>query len=135
MAVGVPALRRAMRQKLLRSLLDGGPALASLLQLIAKRGAAGAKFSADLTQLLAHFAAAGIPLSAGRAAPPDVRLTERERQTLRLIAEGYSNKGMARELGISAETVKWHLKQLYEKLQVSGRIQALNQAREWQLLS
>ncbi|VTN11550.1 transcriptional regulator NarL [Raoultella terrigena] len=105
-AVSVPALRRAVRQKLLRSLLDGGPALASLLQLIAKRGAAGAEFSADLTQLLAHFAAAGIPLSAGRAAPPDVRLTERERQTLRLIAEGYSNKGMARELGISAETVQ-----------------------------
>lgn len=134
-AVGVPALRRAIRQKLLRSLLDGGPDLASLLQLIAKRGAAGAEFSADLTQLLAQFAAAGIPFSAGCAAPPDVRLTERERQTLRLIAEGYSNKGMARELGISAETVKWHLKQLYEKLQVSGRIQALNQAREWRLLS
>jgi LuxR family maltose regulon positive regulatory protein len=29
--------------------------------------------------------------------------------------------------------VKWHLKQLYEKLQVNGRIQAVNQAREWQL--
>jgi LuxR family maltose regulon positive regulatory protein len=52
-----------------------------------------------------------------------------------LIADGYSNKGVARELGISAETVKWHLKQLYEKLQVKGRIQAVNQAREWRLLS
>jgi len=29
--------------------------------------------------------------------------------------------------------VKWHLKQLYDKLQVNGRIQAVNQAREWQL--
>ena len=61
-------------------------------------------------------------------------MTEREQQTLSLIADGYSNKGVARELGISAETVKWHLKQLYEKLQVKGRIQAVNQAREWRLL-
>jgi len=37
-------------------------------------------------------------------------------------------------LGISAETVKWHLKQMYEKLQVSSRMQAVNQAREWKLL-
>jgi len=53
---------------------------------------------------------------------------------LRLIAEGNSNKAIARTLGISAETVKWHLKQLYEKLEVNGRIQAVNQARKRGLL-
>ena len=61
-------------------------------------------------------------------------LTEREQQTLELIASGHSNKEIARVLGISAETVKWHLKQMYEKLQVSSRMQAVNQAREWKLL-
>jgi LuxR family maltose regulon positive regulatory protein len=85
--------------------------------------------------LLSRFAAAGIVIDTARPQPPALRLTEREQQTLRLIADGYSNKGVARELGISAETVKWHLKQLYEKLQVKGRIQAVNQAREWRLLS
>ncbi|WP_244665033.1 response regulator transcription factor [Candidatus Symbiopectobacterium sp. 'North America'] len=63
------------------------------------------------------------------------RLTEREHQTLQLIADRFSNKESARALGISAETVKWHLKQLYEKLQVNGRMQAVNQARKWQWLT
>lgn len=61
-------------------------------------------------------------------------MTERERQTLQLIAEGHSNKGIARTLGISVETVKWHHKQLYEKLAVNGRIQAVNRARKLGLL-
>ena len=91
--------------------------------------------TADIAALLSRFAAAGIVIDTARPQPPALRLTEREQQTLRLIADGYSNKGVARELGISAETVKWHLKQLYEKLQVKGRIQAVNQAREWRLLS
>jgi LuxR family maltose regulon positive regulatory protein len=54
--------------------------------------------------------------------------------TLQLIAEGHSNKGIARTLGISVETVKWHHKQLYEKLAVSGRIQAVNRARKLGLM-
>lgn len=68
------------------------------------------------------------------SATASLRLTEREQQTLCLIADGHSNKQIARSLGISVETVKWHLKQLYEKLQVKGRIQAVNQARKQQLL-
>jgi LuxR family maltose regulon positive regulatory protein len=90
-------------------------------------------FSEALAQHLARFSAAGVLPLTSRRAPAQLRLTEREQQTLGLIAEGYSNKEIARALGITAETVKWHLKQLYEKLQVNGRIQALNQAREWQL--
>ncbi|SCC00493.1 regulatory protein, luxR family [Kosakonia oryziphila] len=60
-------------------------------------------------------------------ATASLRLTEREQQTLRLIADGHSNKQIASALGSSVETVKWHLKQLYEKLQVKGRIQARKQ--------
>lgn len=135
LALCIPVLRRAFRQKLLRSLLDGGRDLALLLAVLQQRGGQDEAFSDDLAQLIARFSAAGILPAAPRLAPANLRLTERERQTLLLIAEGYSNKEMARALGISAETVKWHLKQLYEKLQVKGRIQALNQAREWQVLN
>ena len=97
--------------------------MAALLAEIHKRGAADDALTADIAALLSRFAAAGIVIDTARPQPPALRLTEREQQTV------------ARELGISAETVKWHLKQLYEKLQVKGRIQAVNQAREWRLLS
>lgn len=130
-----PALSRALRQGLLRSLLEGGEEMASLLGEMLKRGAADDSLAAGISFLLSRFAAAGVVMDTARRQPPALRLTEREQQTLRLIADGYSNKGVARELGISAETVKWHLKQLYDKLQVKGRIQAVNQAREWRLLS
>ncbi|MEE7535291.1 AAA family ATPase [Klebsiella huaxiensis] len=133
--VGRPALSRALHQGLLRSLLEGGAEMASLLSEILKRSGPDDNLAVDTPSLLSHFATAGIATDANRPQPSALRLTEREQQTLRLIAEGYSNKGVARELGISAETVKWHLKQLYEKLQVKGRIQAVNQAREWHLLS
>ncbi|TLV21437.1 helix-turn-helix transcriptional regulator [Klebsiella indica] len=126
-----PAFSRALHQGLLRSLLDGGADMAALLEERLKRGAADDPLIADISSLLSRFAAVGIVINK----PPALHLTEREQQTLRLIADGYSNKGVARELGISAETVKWHLKQLYEKLQVKGRIQAVNQARQWRLLS
>ncbi|WP_434638909.1 LuxR C-terminal-related transcriptional regulator [Klebsiella sp. I138] len=134
-AAGIPALRRAFQQRLWRSLLDGGEDMASLLAAIQQRGGQGEAFSAELTQCLVRFSEAGILPATARQAPANLRLTEREQQTLGLIAEGYSNKEIARALGITAETVKWHLKQLYEKLGVNGRIQAVNQAREWQLFS
>ncbi|WP_154927419.1 LuxR C-terminal-related transcriptional regulator [Klebsiella grimontii] len=134
MAICRPALARALHQRLWRSLLEGREEMAALLAEIHKRGAADDALTADIAVLLSRFAAAGIVIDSARPQPLALRLTEREQQTLSLIADGYSNKGVARELGISAETVKWHLKQLYEKLQVKGRIQAVNQAREWRLL-
>jgi len=50
------------------------------------------------------------------------------------VAQGQSNKEIARSLDISSETVKWHLKNLYAKLQVTSRIQAMSRARELSLL-
>jgi len=52
------------------------------------------------------------------------RLTSREVQTLRLISRGFSNKEIARELGISISTVKNHVHSVLEKLRVQSRSQA-----------
>lgn len=52
-----------------------------------------------------------------------VALTDREQQTLLLIAEGLSNKLIARELGISDGTVKIHVKHLLTKLQLHSRLE------------
>ena len=54
----------------------------------------------------------------------DVRLTERERETLTLIAAGCSNKLIARQLKITEGTVKVHVKHLLRKLNLSSRVEA-----------
>jgi two-component system nitrate/nitrite response regulator NarP len=56
---------------------------------------------------------------------PIDQLTERELQLLAELAEGASNAGIARRMGISANTVKFHLKNLYDKLGVDNRVQAI----------
>ena len=57
------------------------------------------------------------------------QLTQREVEILRLMAEGLSNKAIAEQLFIGFETVKWYLKQMYSKLHVSSRTQAIAAAR------
>jgi LuxR family transcriptional regulator, maltose regulon positive regulatory protein len=61
-------------------------------------------------------------------------LTERELEVLRLIASGKSNRRIATELFVSVGTVKTHTNNLYRKLGVHSRTQALARARELQLL-
>jgi LuxR family maltose regulon positive regulatory protein len=60
------------------------------------------------------------------AAPalPDV-LSVREREVLDHVARGLSNKEIGRALKLAPETVKWHLKNIFEKLNVSSRIEAM----------
>jgi DNA-binding NarL/FixJ family response regulator len=57
-----------------------------------------------------------------------VQLTPRELATLRLMADGKSNKEIAQELGISDRTVKTHLGHLFEKLGVTSRTEAVKVA-------
>ncbi|HHX24966.1 MAG TPA: response regulator transcription factor [Thermoanaerobacterales bacterium] len=61
-------------------------------------------------------------------------LTERELEILKLVAEGLTNKEMARKLDISNNTVKTHIKNIYGKLQVNRRIQAVERAKELNIL-
>ncbi|MCD1261853.1 AAA family ATPase [Paenibacillus athensensis] len=62
-------------------------------------------------------------------------LTSRELEILRLMAEGLSNKQIALQLEITEGTVKTHANNIYGKLQVNKRVQAIQRARELQLLN
>jgi DNA-binding NarL/FixJ family response regulator len=52
---------------------------------------------------------------------PTPSLTERERQIMRLVCEGHSNKEVARKLSVSEGTVKVHLHHVFEKLAIRNR--------------
>lgn len=68
------------------------------------------------------------------AAVRSLGLTPRECEILELLASGRSTKEMARQLGISPNTVKTHVARVYEKLDVQRRIQAVDKARELALI-
>jgi DNA-binding NarL/FixJ family response regulator len=61
-------------------------------------------------------------------APPPSELTGRELQVLRLLAEGASNKSIARRLGITPHTAKFHVASIVAKLGSTGRTNAVAKA-------
>jgi ATP/maltotriose-dependent transcriptional regulator MalT len=63
-----------------------------------------------------------------------IRLTRRELEVLTLVIEGKSSKVVADELYVSKRTVDFHLANIYEKLQVSNRVQAFRRATSLGLL-
>lgn len=65
-----------------------------------------------------------VDMEAASKDPLDV-LTVRERELLAALADGWSNLQIAARIGISRNTVKYHLKNLYDKLQVNNRAMAV----------
>jgi DNA-binding NarL/FixJ family response regulator len=61
-------------------------------------------------------------------------LTDREKEILGLVAEGHSNSELASMLGLALQTVKYHLSNVYRKLNVTNRTQAVRQAQLLKLL-
>lgn len=84
----------------------------------------------DVAATAAQAASASASAAADPADAADVPpLSPRERRVLDLLAEGHSNKEIARELGVSANTVKTHLANLYAKLGARRRTEAVAAAR------
>jgi DNA-binding NarL/FixJ family response regulator len=75
-------------------------------------------------RLIGYFA------SGRQAAVPFAELTDREREVLELVARGRNNTEIARELFISGKTVRNHVSNVFAKLQVTDRAQAIVRARE-----
>ena len=68
------------------------------------------------------------PLGEGSQAVTEDLLTPREIEVLSLLAEGASNKAIARRLGISVHTAKFHVGSLIDKLDAVGRTDAVAHA-------
>ena len=87
-------------------------------------------FSPAIAQRLIQYFAV-LPSQAPHAGPPLVfpELTDREREVLALIARGDSNAAIAHRLVLSIKTVQNHVSNIFSKLQVADRAQAIVRAR------
>lgn len=111
-----------------RTFLDEGAALAELLRDTAVRRIT----PTYVDRLLVAFAAeesTSHQHSRTAVSPLIEPLSQREMEVLQLLAAGLSNKGIAQELVIAIGTVKKHLKNIYEKLNVHSRTEAVARAR------
>lgn len=121
-----------------RTVADEGRALRPLLIALLNRQGAGRQGLASpgyMQRLLGAFAPESLP----QPAPPPAQLLEplspRELEIMRLLGSGCSNAALARALALSPTTVKWHLRNIYGKLGVSSRTQALLAAQQLQLVN
>jgi len=119
------ALSFAEPEGYLRTFIDEGAPMAALLRTAASRGIA----LDYVSKLLAAFGKVAFP-----SAPLVEPLSERELEVLRLLAAGLSNREIAAELFLAIGTVKKYTSNIYGKLNVHKRTQAVARARELGLL-
>lgn len=117
---------------LCQSIIDQGPEIGPLLKLArdsARTVARAPEVVTWLDRLLDRWRAQHEPNSQPRRESEPERLSSRERGIVELIAQGQSNKEIARTLGITPETVKSHVKSIFTKLAVDKRAQAVARAQ------
>jgi LuxR family maltose regulon positive regulatory protein len=123
------ALQLSGSEGYVRTFIDEGPEIAGLL-----KGCPKQNIATDIVKrLLAAFpvsASSPVADSSGMIEP----LSERERQVLGLMAEGLTNPEIAKRLIISLSTVKTHLINIYGKMDVRNRAEAVSRGKELGLL-
>ena len=135
----VEAVRLAQPEGYIRSFVDEGAPMATLLSALraSKRGQ-GKSGNDATTRYLDRVLAAFPPDIAGdrHAAqqPPPDPLSVREQEVLDLLARGASNQDIAEVLVITLDTVKRHVSNILSKLGVSNRTQAVAQARAFRII-
>jgi DNA-binding NarL/FixJ family response regulator len=96
---------------------------ARIVEAIREVLAGGAPMSPDVARRVVHLFRSFAPPS-----EVEYRLTEQERRILKMLVDGHHYKTAAYELGISVSTVSFHLKNIYEKLQVHSKTEAVAKA-------
>jgi LuxR family maltose regulon positive regulatory protein len=128
------ALVLAEKHGYFRIFLDEGDEIAHVLYEVSKRG-----IMKELTgKLLAAFRSTEVlPKMPSSTTIVDIivePLSEREMDVVRLIAQGLSNQEIAQKLVLSLSTVKWHCGNIYSKLGVKNRMQAVAKVKQLGIL-
>ncbi|MEJ8858830.1 LuxR C-terminal-related transcriptional regulator [Variovorax robiniae] len=136
----VEAVQIASRFGLLRTLLDEGARAGDLLESVRGDTRLDETAAAHLEDLLARFGQAegsrpAVPLRSGAKVPAGVNLTPRELEILGLVAQAMTNKRIALTLNISLDTVKWNVRNILTKLNLSSRYDAMSWARKHGLIA
>jgi len=127
------ALTQAIPELLVYPFIACGGPLRSLLRKLHQRGEA-TDFSLHVLATFDAIEQNARPASAPPPESPFEPLTEREREVLLLVAEGYSNTEIAGKLYLSVGTVKRHIANVFIKLGAESRTQAIAIARDYNLL-
>lgn len=136
----VKALTQAEPLGFFRMFLDEGEIVTTLLAEQLRAMAPGSEDGAPgrlmrfIQRLLVAAGIKPVPVARLQTSLPLEPLTAREREILVLLANGASNQVLAARVLISENTVKFHLKNLYAKLAVKGRVQAIITARSLGLI-
>lgn len=131
------ALQLGQDLELVRTFLDEGRRCETLLKSLDLQATnQHATLGGYHDYLLQSFARArSNDIRTSPATPPQAEaLTGREVDILRLISEGHSTLATGRQLRLSTNTVKWYLSQIYSKLGVNSRLQAIHLVRQHGLL-
>jgi LuxR family maltose regulon positive regulatory protein len=128
--------------RLVRSFVDSGPGLGRLLTQFAQRYGPTeyrrqllAAFADDAAALSPAATPASIQSVGGQESGLIERLSRRELDVLWLLSRRYTDKEIARELSISSQTVKRHAANIYQKLDVGNRRDAVERAAAYGLLT
>jgi LuxR family maltose regulon positive regulatory protein len=128
------AARFAAPEFFIRPFLISGPKIASLLSLVLHTENLNAESRAFLKEILTRLGYADgvqiiLPRDEAVALAIATSITPREQQVLRKLSASLSNQEIAEQCSISPSTVKTHLENIYRKLGVNNRTQAVEQAR------
>jgi len=127
------ALAIASTQNIRRPFV-GNPSPKRLLR-AAQRCAREEGYDAIVRAFISECISTSLRSGAGPAADSGVSLSPREQEVLEELAQGLSNKEIARMLDMTDHTVKFHLKNIFSKLSVDRRTKAVARARDLKLVS
>jgi DNA-binding NarL/FixJ family response regulator len=116
------AMRAGARGYLLKGVLK-----AEILRAIQTVSAGGVVFGAAIAQRMMRYFAGIKPVGPADLFP---ELTDREREILSMIAQGRNNAEIAQRLTLSSKTIRNHITNIFSKLQVADRAQAIVRARD-----